>query len=211
MRAGVLAGMAAVADPARAREVAREILSREPFTEDRLPRPFQGFLRRLGELIVDPVIRFFSRIGDALPDAGSPPWVVLALAVVVAAATVASRLIRDRGRERPRRPGAGFGEDLIDPDQLEARAEEAERRGELAAALRLRFRAGLLRLDRVGALEFRPGLTNRAASRLLGSVRFDRLAADFDEVVYGGRIATAGDVGEARAGWPAVLEEVRPR
>lgn len=203
--------MAAVADPARAREVAREILSDEPFTEDRLPRPFQGFLRRLGDLIVDPVIRFFSRIGDALPDAGSPPWVVLALAVVVAAATVASRLIRDRGRERPRRAGAGFEEDLIDPDQLEARAEEAERRGELAAALRLRFRAGLLRLDRIGALEFRPGLTNWAASRLLGSARFDGLAAGFDEVVYGGRAATTVDVGEARTGWPVVLEEARHR
>jgi hypothetical protein len=206
-----LAGLAAVADPARARETARDILSDEPFTARHLPRPFAGILRRLGELVVDPVQRFLSRLGDSLPDAGSPPWLVLAAAVIVVAVVVALRLVRDRGRERPghgTRPGLESG---TDPARLEAQAEEAERRGQLAEALRLRFRAGLVRLDLMGALELRPGLTNRAVARALHSSRFDGLAVDFDEVVYGGRIATADDVGEARTAWPVVLEEARTR
>jgi hypothetical protein len=120
--------------------------------------------------------------------------------------------VRDRGRERPGGRRAGFAADAVtDPGELEALAEEAERRGQLAEALRLRFRAGLVRLDLMGALELRPGLTNRAAARTLRSSRFDGLAVDFDEVVYGGRPATADDVGEARSGWPLVLQEARRR
>jgi hypothetical protein len=204
-----IAGLAAVADPARAREAARDILSGEPFTARHLPRPFAGLLRRLGELVVDPVQRFLSRLGDSLPEAGSPPWLVLAAAVMVVAAVVALRLLRDRGRDRPGRRAGPGPEDGTDPAQLEARADEAERRGQLAEALRLRFRAGLLRLDRMGALELRPGLTNSAVARVLRSSRFDGLAVDFDEVVYGGRTATPDDVGEARTEWPVVLAGAR--
>lgn len=201
--------MAAVADPGRAREAARDILSEEPFTPQHLPRPFAGLLRRLGELVVDPVQRFLARIGDGLPDPGSPPWLLLAAAVMVVAAVVALRLLRDRGRERPGHRAGRRREGDTDPAQLEAQAEEAERRGQLAEALRLRFRAGLIRLDRMGALELRPGLTNRAVARALRSARFDGLAFDFDEVVYGGRTATPDDVGEARREWPAVLAGAR--
>ncbi len=204
------AGLAA-ADPARAREAARDILSEEPFTARDLPRPFAGILRRLGELVVDPVQRFLSRLGDSLPDPGSPPWLALAAAVMVVAVVVVLRLARDRGRERPDHRAGKRAEDGTDPVRLEAQADEAERRGQLAEALRLRFRAGLVRLDRMGVLELRPGLTNRAVARVLRSPRFDGLRVDFDEIVYGGRAATADDVGEARAEWPAVLEEARAR
>ena len=203
------AGLAAVADPARAREAARDILAGEPFTPRHLPRPFAGLLRRLGELIVDPVQRFLTRIGDGLPEPGSPPWLLLAAAVMAVAVTVALRLLRDRGRERPGHRAGRGPEDDADPARLEAQAEEAERRGQLAEALRLRFRAGLLRLDRMGALELRPGVTNRAVARVLRSARFDGLASDFDEVVYGGRTATTDDVGQARGEWPAVLAGAR--
>ncbi len=209
----VLAAAAPRVDPAQARDAARDILSDEPFTGRPLPRPFAGVLHWLGQEIVDPVQRFLARLRDGLPDVGSPPWFLLAAAVVVLAVVVALRLVRDRGRERPgRRGGLGFEADAeADPAELEARADEAERRGQLAEALRLRFRAGLVRLDRMGALELRPGLTNRAVSRALRSSHFDGLAVDFDEVVYGGRPATPDDVGEARAGWPRVLQEARPR
>ncbi|MGH8993955.1 MAG: DUF4129 domain-containing protein [Acidimicrobiia bacterium] len=204
-----LAGLAVAADPARAREAARDILSEDPFTVRQLPRPFAGVLRWLGDVIVEPVQRFFARIGDLLPEPASPPWVLLAGAVVVLAVVVTLRLLRDRGRERPGgRRGHGL-DDLTDPAELESRAEEAERQGRLEEALRLRFRAGLIRLDRMGALELRPGLTNRAVRRALRSARFDGLAVDFDEVVYGGRSATPDDVGAARSQWPRVLDEAR--
>ena len=207
----IAAALAVGADPARARDAARQILSEEPFTPRSLPRPFAGVLRWLGDVFVEPVRRFLARLGDLLPEPFSPPWVVLAAAVVAAAAVVTWRLVGERGRERPRLGRRAGPDDLADPAELEARADAAERRGDLAGALRLRFRAGLLRLDRIGALELRPGLTNRGVARRLRSARFDGLAVDFDEVVYGGRPATADDVGEARTGWPLVLEEVRGR
>lgn len=207
----ILVGLVAAADPARAREAARDILSGEPFTSRRLPRPFAGVLRWLGDEVVEPVQRFLARLKDALPETGSPPWLLLAAGVVVLAVLVTLRLVRDRGRERPGRR-AGRGADAgTDPAQLEAEAEAAERRGQLAEALRLRFRAGLVRLDRMGALELVPGLTNRAVARTLRSARFDGLRVDFDEVVYGGRAATVDDVGEARTGWPLVVDEARGR
>jgi hypothetical protein len=103
----------------------------------------------------------------------------------------------------------GGGEEGLDPDELERRAADAEGRGELDTALRLRFRAGLLRLADAGVLRLRPGLTNAAVSRTLRSRRFDELALDFDEVAYGGRPATPDDVAAARSGWPAVLEAAR--
>ena len=45
--------------------------------------------------------------------------------------------------------------------------------------------------------------------RSLRSADFDRLAADFDEVVYGRRPASAADVETSRSRWAAVLEAPR--
>ncbi len=96
-----------------------------------------------------------------------------------------------------------------DPAELERLADEAERRGDLEIALRLRFRAGLLRLGRARALPLRPSLRTREARRALGSARFDRLARDFDEVVYGGRPPSEVDVEAARSEWPQVVAEAQ--
>jgi hypothetical protein len=201
-----VAWLAAV-DPDAARRVAQEILADPRYHPRQVPRPFAGFFRRLGELLVDPVIRFFSGIGDILPSVGSPPWLALAAVVVIAALVLTVRLSGGRGRQRfaDRRRSAGHDEGL-GPDELERRADEAERRGDLDAALRLRFRAGLGRLDETGVVRLRPGLTNAAVSRVLRSPRFDELAGDFDEVAYGGRPATEAQLTTARAGWPAVVE-----
>ena len=197
-------------DPDSARKVAKDILADRRFHPRRAPRPFAGFFRRIGELVVDPVLRFFRAIGDALPPVGSPLWLVMAGVVVAGAVALTLRLSARRGRQAfpgsRRRPTADEG---LDPDGLERRADEAERGGDLDAALRLRFRAGLVRLADAGALRLRPGLTNAAVSRSLRSPRFDELVVGFDEVAYGGRPATAADVAAARNAWPAVVETAR--
>jgi hypothetical protein len=197
-------------DPETARRAAADILADRRFHPRQAPRPFAGFFRRVGELVVDPVIRFFERVGDHLPSVGSAPWLVLAAVVVAAAIVLTVKLSAGRGRRRfagTRRPAAG--EDGLAPEELERRAEEAERQGDLDAALRLRFRAGLGRLDDAGVVRLRPGLTNTAVSRALRSPGFDALAGVFDEVAYGGRPATTTDVATARTTWPAVLESAR--
>ena len=197
-------------DPDAARRVARDILADRRFHPRHAPRPFAGFFRRVGELIVDPVLRFFRAIGDALPSVGSPLWLALAAVVVATAAILAVRLSARRGRQQfpagRRRPS---GDEGLGPDELERRADEAERRGDLDAALRLRFRAGLSRLADAGVLRLRPGLTNAAVSRVLRSPRFDELAVHFDEVAYGGRPATGADVARAREAWPLVVDSAR--
>jgi Domain of unknown function (DUF4129) len=206
----VIATLLAAVDPDTARRAAQEILADRRFHPSRGPRPFAGFFRRVGELIVDPVIRFFRRIGDVLPDVGSAPWLLLAMMVVVIAAVLTVRLSGRRGGPRFAAGRGGVaGDDTLDPEELERRAEEAERRGDLDAALRLRFRAGLAHLDGAGVVRLRPGLTNAAVSRALRSPRFDELAGDFDEVAYGGRPATSVDVAAARSSWPAVIEIAR--
>jgi hypothetical protein len=202
-------GLGAV-DPDAARRVAKGILADRRYHPHQGPKPFAGFFRRLGELVVDPVLPFFRAIGDALPSVGSPLWLALAAVVVAAAVVLTIRLSASRGRQRM--PGGGrptAAGDSLDPDDLERRADEAERRGDLDAALRLRFRAGLVRLADAGAVRLRPGLTNAAVSRTLRSPHFDELAGHFDEVAYGGRPASESDVVAARATWPGVVEAAR--
>ena len=65
---------------------------------------------------------------------------------------------------------------------------------------------GLLRLDRRGAIEFRPSISTHEVRRAVRSEDFDRLASTFDDVVYGGREPLADDVQEARERWPAVVK-----
>ncbi|HVW33506.1 MAG TPA: DUF4129 domain-containing protein [Acidimicrobiia bacterium] len=198
-------------DPDAARQVARDILADRRFHPRQAPRPFAGFFRRVGELVVDPVLRFFRAIGDRLPAVGSVPWLLLAAMVIAAAAVITIRLSAGRARRSAeRRHPAGSGGGGLDPDELERLAAEAERGGDLEAALRLRFRAGLGRLAATGVVRLRPGLTNAAVSRTLRSPGFDTLAGDFDEVAYGGRSATESDVIRARTTWPTVIEAAHP-
>lgn len=192
---------AAAAD---AREEARRILAERRFHESKAPQPFRGVLHWLGEqlsLLGRPFAWFFELL---------PGWlaVVVAAAGVVLIAVVATRIVRSRGavtvaRRRALRTSSGE-----DPDALERAAAEAERRGELERALRLRFRAGLVRLGRVDAIPLRESLTSGEAARLLGNSTFDTLAAEFDEVVYGGRDARTEDLERARVGWADVLAAV---
>lgn len=196
-------------DPDAARAVAERILADPRYHPRRGARPLAGFFRRMGELVVDPVLRVLRGIGDHLPDVGTGPWFALAALVVLAGTVITARLSGSRSRRRfPVTPGPGAAR-AADPAELERRSDDAELRGDLDGALRLRFRAGLGRLDQAGAVQLRPGLTNAAVSRVLRSPRFDALVGDFDEIAYGGRRATAHDVATARAGWPLVMDAAR--
>jgi len=97
-------------------------------------------------------------------------------------------LARRRAREIERRATIERILELgRDPAELEAKAVEADEVGDHAEAIRLRFVAGLLRLDQEGAIEFYPGLSNGAIADQLQDPTFDQLASQFDGVVYGRR------------------------
>ena len=98
-----------------------------------------------------------------------------------------------------------------DPHQLERAAERAERDGDWELAVRLRFRAGLLRLDRRRVLVYRPSLTTGEVARATGSRSFAEIGDRFDAIVYGGRPAEQEDAEAAKRGWAAVLTEAVAR
>jgi hypothetical protein len=192
-----------------ARAEARRILAERRYQGSHVPRPLHGVLDWLGRHLHF-LARPFNWLGGRIPGGNAVVWVVIGVAVVAVAAWVATRLARRRSARDAAAGGGSFGRRRVeDPTELDRLAEEAERRGDLEVALRLRFRAGLLRLGRARVLELRPSLTTTEVRRTLRSQRFDGIARAFDEVVYGRRSPRAEDVAEARSQWPLVLEEAR--
>lgn len=194
--------------PGDAREQAADILAERRFHETGPPRPFRRFLGWLGDRL-EPIARPFRWLAGWVPGGESVLWALLGALVIGAAAGFALWLGRRRGGTVVERLARARGEPALDPRELERLAEEAEKSGELERALRLRFRAGLVRLARLQAIPQPEMLTNRQLVRLLHSEQFDRLARDLDEVVYGGRPASAADLEAARTGWPRVLAGAR--
>ena len=200
--------MTAAGTPAaQAREEARHILSERRYRGSDVPRPLHDALDWLGRRF-----HFVGRFYDWLAaHVGGHPvvWLLAAAVVVGIAACAAARLAARRGSREATLLRAAASDRSLEPGELERLAEEAEARGDLEIALRLRFRAGLVRLGRAHALEVRPSLTTREARRTLRNPRFDALARNFDEVVYGRRPPSRDDVAAARVEWPRVLEETR--
>ncbi|MEA2319893.1 MAG: hypothetical protein QOD44_4082 [Solirubrobacteraceae bacterium] len=194
-------------DAAQARAHAREILRERRFRGSGVPRPFAGVLRWLGDRL-QPVSDFIDDLGGRVP--GGPPVVFLVLSalVLLAAAGLARGSIRRRAAAtvraaRARAPARD------DPAALEREADQAAANGEWEAAVRLRFRAGLLRLDARELIEYRPSLTTGEVAAAVGSPTFERVGADFDAIAYGGRAADRDDEAASREGWQRVLSEAR--
>jgi hypothetical protein len=209
LRTLAASGAAATA-PSDATARAKHILSERRFTGSSVPRPLNGTLSWLGRKLSF-LGRFMHRLGQLVPGGTPVVWTILAALVVGIAAAVALRIARrSEGRllsleQRERR------RDLEDPAALERDAAKAEERGEFELALRLRFRAGLIRLGRADLLPLRDSLTSGEAAGLLQLEDFDLLAREFDEVVYGRRPPGRADVVRAREEWARVLERTGAR
>jgi Domain of unknown function (DUF4129) len=203
-------GGAEVAGGGSPREAAERILSERRFHESEVPRPFHGILEWLGDTFGF-VGRPFGWLADHVPGGPVAMWVAfgaaaIALAVFVARRTASRRAGRGLALARERRHA-----EATDPRELERRADEAERRGDLETTVRLRFRAGLLRLGRKEVIPLRESLTSGQVRRLIRLREFDRLARDHDEIAYGGRAASRDDAEAARSGWPVVVAKAAPR
>jgi hypothetical protein len=191
----------AAVDPDQARRDAEEILGGRRYQRDPAPRPFRGQLKWVGDRLHS-AGEASERAFNALP---RWLWVVIALVVF---GLLTWFIVRNAERRLIRRAAAGvgaaFGDDALpdDPGVLEREADEAERNGDFERAVRLRFRAGLLRLGAGGRIQYTPSITTGEVRRTLQSPTFDELASTFDEITYGDRDAVPPDAADARARWP---------
>jgi hypothetical protein len=205
---------------AAARQQAQEILSHAPYSARQATtrRPLAGLLHAIGrglEIVFGPIFRW---IGDHIFRlAGSGlsyffgGWalfvgIVLAVAMGVLLALV---LVRRRSRIATRPSDQQSVEILANPDDLEAEADDLAARGAFAAAVRLRFEAGLLRLERAGLIADQRTSTGAELVNRIGSPTFDGLALRHEEVAYAGQPADEDDVRVARLGWLRVPDEAR--
>ena len=202
----IAAGVTAADEAAGAAEPRREaerVLEQRRYHGAELPRPFAGPLGWLGDRI-QPAIDWIDDRGVNVPGGPIVLWMVLAAGVLLAALTVTSTTIRRRALaiERARRAALPAADD---PRALEREAERAERDGDWERAVRLRFRAGLLGLDRRRVIAYRPSLTTGEVARAVESPAFREVGERFDAIAYGGRPAEQEDAEHARRGWAEVL------
>ena len=156
------------------------------------------------------VFDWFGRVFDAVPAAF---WIALGVALTAVVIAIVLATVRRRARvgaDRSTRVGA-ITDEPEDADALERAADDAERNDDLERAVRLRFKAGLLRLGTHGAITYRPSVTTGEVRASLDSATFEELAGTFERVAYGGREAGQPDVDAARREWPQVLHEASVR
>jgi uncharacterized protein DUF4129 len=189
--------------PDEARRQAQDILDEPRFEGADVPRPFAGALEWLGDRL-QPVADGIDNLGNQVPGGPVVLWTVLAGLVVLAAGAATATTIRRRADAVERTRAAGLPE-AEDPRMLEREADRAERDGDWERAVRLRFRAGLLRLDRRRVIEYRPSLTTGEVARAVGSHAFADVGERFDAIAYGGRPAAREDAEHARRAWAEVL------
>jgi hypothetical protein len=212
-RARLIATLVARADtggaPAGDREQARAILDARRFKGAELPRPLEKPLRWIGDRI-KPVADWINHRGASVPGGPIVLWTLLSAVLLLAASSVTATSIRRRTLAIERQRVAALPESE-DPAALERAAERAERDGDWEHAVRLRFRAGLLRLDRRRILVYRPSLTTGEVARTIHAPAFAEVGARFDEIAYGGRPAEQHDAEAARRGWNDVLAQAAAR
>jgi hypothetical protein len=199
----------ATAEADRARERAGEILSERRFQEPDVPRPLQGPLDALGRALEKAVGWLDSTFGglvDWVPGGPGVGWTALSALVLAGAVLLALRIAEPRGRDLERQRAEAQAGERPDPAALEEQADRAERAGDLELAIRLRFRAGVLRLEERGDIDLRPPLTSGILARRLRSPEFEALARRFDEIAYGGRAAEPRDAALAKQVWGSVVK-----
>jgi uncharacterized protein DUF4129 len=196
-------------DASEARAHAREILEERRFRGSGVPRPFAGILRWLGDRL-QPVSDLIDDISGWTPGGRPVVFLVLSALVLLAALGLARGSIRRRASAAARAARAR-APTREDPEALERDAERAAANGEWETAVRLRFRAGLLRLDARELIEYRPSLTTGEVAVAVDSPTFERVGADFDAIAYGGRPAGEQDEAASREGWQRVLSEAGTR
>lgn len=172
------------------RDEAREAAARE-LSDPAYVSGEPNLLQRVVDWVLD-------RLGELFAGAGGVSGIT-AVTVLVAVLTILVTVVRLRtGRTTRslRERGAVFGTAVLTAAEHRAAADRAAAAGDLAEAVRERFRAIVRELEQRGVLDARAGRTvdevaheaGTALPPLAGDLR--GAALQFDDVWYGGRTAT---------------------
>lgn len=131
--------------------------------------------------------------------------IIVAVLLLVAWAT--SFVIRQRSAIRATERSMFGSTGRTSIAELERLASAAAQRGAYGDSLRLRFEAGLARLERKGTLSHPETRSSGEVAETLHLPEFDQVAETFDAVVYGGREAGAADATFAAQTWPAIVAQ----
>jgi hypothetical protein len=194
----------ALTSPEAARQAAQSILAEGRFHSSPVPDPLHNALVWVGRAVSDPLSAFghlINDVGAKFPGGVAGLWAVAAVFVIAVTAALTAR----RARTRLDRSALGEPAAAPRPGDLERAAERAERDGRWEEAVRLRFRAGLLRLDERNGSSHTDTTPNHSLARILDSEQLDELSSRFDEIAYGGDDATASDAERQRLAWPEII------
>ncbi|MCB0866448.1 MAG: DUF4129 domain-containing protein [Solirubrobacterales bacterium] len=193
-----------------ARRAAREILGEPRFGGD----GGGSFVDDALDAILKPIEKAIDwlrglGLGDSI-DLGIPiPFWLIVLGAAAALLVLGARARRRRAaRDDVSARGLGIAAGT-DPAELERLADRAEADGDAALAVRLRFRAGVLRLAATGALRLRPSTTAREVATDLASPEMDWIVDRFERISYGGERATPDDARGSRERWGRLTAAVR--
>lgn len=178
------------------------ILAQERFARSSTTA-LERWLDRIGSWMTE-------RLANVTGETGPTRRVSLIAAILVLAAVAFVTRLATRRRAtvlRRRHTLDRLVEEGADPVDLERRAEEASNRGDYTQSVRLRFIAGILRLDQQGRIRFSRGLTTGEIADALSHPTFDELHRDFDRVVYGDEPADSTMDHRSRHGWESMLSK----
>ncbi len=210
-------------DAAQIRTTIDDILERPAYTGvgqsplSRLLRdnPLSRWLLEVWERFLEWLRNLGGNRDPAVPTTQQDPerssaGLLVALLAVLLVATIALRLARTRD-ERAERARLQRREGEVTIAELELWADDAERRGAFDEAIRLRFQAGLRRLDDSGAVELDAATPTGRVRSMLALREFDAVANSFEVAAYSDQPVSESDATEAVRGWQDVFRVLDPR
>ena len=190
--------------PETIRQKAAEVVARPEYQlEQGLNEETEAFWITILSWLLKPIVWLFEAL-DGLP---IPVRILVIVVLLVLAVALTVHIvwtliasIRQGGRRGLKRPLSQ--DEPADPEELEAAAQGAEEDGQHLEAIRLLFRAALLRIERAEEKRLRAGLTNRELMRRYRSSPLrdplQLLVETIDRKWFGGETCESADYQRCR-------------
>lgn len=165
----MMAAPTALPDPETIRRTAAEILQRREYLldhESKSDQVWASFFLRIVEAFAN-LFRWMFKLVEGLPE-----WLqyvvvfgMVAILVAILCHMIYSIATLFWGVKKDDQLVTKLSNTVLDPEMLERQATEAAAKGDCSLAVRLLFRACLLRLEQAESRKFRGGTTNREVLR----------------------------------------------